>query len=94
MFHAPVTIWTGGGGRLADPHVVAVRVALQGEELADNDILQGFIQDLRDLHLGAGESHGLGEIPVAHLGHIHELVEPFTGKFHISTSVGMRIIKN
>ena len=80
--------------QLADPHVVAVRVALQGEELADNDILQGFIQDLRDLHLGAGESHGLGEIPVAHLGHVHELVEPFTGKFHISTSVGMRIIEN
>ena len=72
--------------QLADPHMVAVRVALQGEELADNDILQGFIQDLRDLHLGAGEGHGLGEIPVAHLGDVHELVEPFTGKFHISTS--------
>ena len=80
--------------QLADPHVVAVRVALHGKEPAHRDVFQGFVENLRDLHLGAGEGHGLGEIPVAHLGHVHELVEPFTGKFHISTSVGMRIIKN
>ena len=77
--------------QLADPHMVAVRMALHGEDAAHHHVFQGFIQDFRDLHLGAGEGHGLGEIPVAHLGYVHELVEPFTGKFHISTSVGLKI---
>ena len=59
---------------LADPHMVAVRVLLHGENLANNHVFQGLIQRRDGLHLGAGEGHGLVKLPVADVGNIYKFI--------------------
>ena len=62
---------------LADPHVVAVLMALHGEDLAHHHVLDLCAQVLRDLHLGTGEGHGLGKLSVIGVNG-HKLAEPFS----------------
>ena len=64
---------------LTDPHVVAVGVALHFLNTAHDDVFDFRAQVLRDLHLGAGDGHGLGKIPVVHRAHVHKFLQPFTG---------------
>ena len=59
---------------LADPHVVAVRVLFHGQNLAHHHVFQGLIQRRDGLHLGAGEGHGLVELPVADVGNIYKFI--------------------
>ena len=65
--------------QLADPHVVGVRVLLHLHDAAGHHVFQGFVQDLGDLHLGAGEGHGLREVAVADRPDVHKFIQPFTG---------------
>ena len=59
---------------LADPHVVAVRVLFHGQNLAHHHVFQGLIQRRDGLHLGAGEGHGLVELPVADVGNVYKFI--------------------
>ena len=59
---------------LADPHVVAVGVALHRENAAHDDIGDLGSQILGDLHLGAGKGHGLGKVPVVYRAHVYEFL--------------------
>ena len=61
----------------ADPHVVAVRVALHLLDAAHHHVLDLRPQVLGGLHLGAGEGHGLGELFIAGVNG-DELIEPFS----------------
>ena len=63
---------------LADPHMVAVLVALHGQHLAHHHVFDLIPHVVGQLHLGAGEGHGLGELPVAGVD-LNKLVEPFSG---------------
>ena len=62
------------GVDLADPHVVAVRVALHFVDAAHHHVFDLGPQVLGDLHLGAGDGHGLGEVPVADRAHVYEFL--------------------
>ena len=62
----------------ADPHMVAVRVALHLLDAARDDVGDIRPQVLGDLHLGAGEGHGLGEVLIVRV-YLNKLVEPFSG---------------
>ena len=70
----------------ADVHVVGVGVAGNGEDAADLHIAKGGGEVLGHLHLGAGDSHRLGKGAVAVFtqGQVDEVVEPFSGQFHLS----------
>ncbi len=59
---------------LADPHMVAVRVLLHRENLANNHVFQGFVQSRHRFHLGAGEGHGLVKLPVADIGNVYKFI--------------------
>ena len=62
--------------QLADPHVVGIGVAFHGLDAARHYVLYLCAQVLRDLHLGAGEGHGLGKILVIGVNG-YKLAEPF-----------------
>ena len=62
---------------LADPHVVAVLMARQGLDTAHHDIGKLFPQIVGQLHLGAGEGHGLGKFLVGGVDR-YKFLEPFT----------------
>ena len=59
---------------LADPHMVAVRVFLHGENLAHHHIFQRLVQRRDGFHLGAGEGHGLVKLTVADVGNIYKFI--------------------
>ena len=59
---------------LADPHMVAVGVALHLLDAACNDVCNFRSQVLRDLHLRAGDGHGFGEVPVADRANVHKFL--------------------
>ena len=59
---------------LTDPHMVAVRVLLHGENLAHDHVFQGFVQSRHRFHLGAGEGHGLVKLPVADIGNVYKFI--------------------
>ena len=61
----------------ADPHVVAVRVALHLLDAAHHHVFDLRPQVLGGLHLGAGEGHGLGELFIISVNR-DELTEPFS----------------
>jgi hypothetical protein len=61
-------------GDLTDPHVVAVGVTLHFLNAARHDVLDFLPQVLGALHLGAGDGHGLGEIPVVHRADVYEFL--------------------
>ena len=63
--------------QLADPHMVAVGVALHLHDAARRHVLNLRPQVLRDLHLGAGEGHGLGEFFIIGVNG-NKLAEPFS----------------
>ena len=50
--------------QLADPHVVGVGVALHGPNAAHHHVGDLLPQIVGQLHLGAGQGHGLGKIMV------------------------------
>ena len=67
---------------LNDPHVVAVGVALHGQDLAHHHVFElgGLI--LHRLHLGAGEGQGLGKFLIVNVAHADagdKFIQPFTG---------------
>ena len=62
--------------QLADPHVVAVGVALHLLDAAHHHVLDLRAQVLGDLHLGAGEGHGLRKLFITGING-DELAEPF-----------------
>ena len=62
---------------LADPHVVGVGVALHGQHPAHHHVGDLRAQVVGELHLGAGEGHGLGKLSVAGVN-ADELAEPFS----------------
>ena len=59
---------------LTDPHMVAVGMTLHLLDAAHNDVLNLRPQVLRDLHLGAGDGHGLGEVPVADRADVYKFL--------------------
>ena len=63
--------------QLADPHMVAVGVALHLHDAARRHVLNLRPQVLRDLHLGAGEGHGLGKFFIIGVNG-NKLAEPFS----------------
>ena len=65
---------------LADQHVVGVGVLFKAEDSADLHVLDGLAQILRHLHLGAGDSHGLGKTAVIVFiqRQVNKLAEPFS----------------
>ena len=63
--------------QLADPHVVAVRVVLHGQDAAHHYIGDLSSQVLGGLHLGTREGHGLGKLFVIGVN-VHKLAEPFS----------------
>ncbi len=63
---------------LTDPHVVGIGVTDQGENLAHHYVFDLGALHLGDLHLGAGECHGLGKVAVGGRDG-GEFVQPFTG---------------
>ena len=64
---------------LANPHVVAVGVALHGEDLPHHHMVDLGPQVLGGLHLGPGEGHGLGKVFVIGVD-VYELVQPFSAQ--------------
>ena len=62
---------------LADPHVVGVGMADQGEHPAHHHVGDLFSQVVGQLYLGAGEGHGLGELLVIGVNG-DELAEPLS----------------
>ena len=60
---------------LAHPHVVAVRVVLHGQHLAHHHVLDLGTQVVGQLHLGAGQGHGLRKLFIIGLN-AHKLAEP------------------
>ena len=64
-----------------DQHVVGVGVLVELDDAPDHHVFDLDAQILGDLHLGAGDAHGLGEAAVVDLRErkIHELIEPFSG---------------
>ena len=62
--------------QLANPHVVAVRVALHGQDAAHHHTVNFRAQIGGALHLGAGQGHGLGELLVRGV-YFDKLIEPF-----------------
>ena len=63
--------------QLADPHVVAVRVAFHFLNAARHHVGNFRAKILGGLHLGAGEGHGLGEIFIVGVNR-DKLAEPFS----------------
>ena len=63
--------------QLAHPHMVGVGVALHGQDAAHHDVGDLGPQILGDLHLGAGQGHGLRKIFIAGING-DKFVEPFT----------------
>ena len=65
---------------LSDQHMVGVGVLFYGEYPADADVFHLLAEILGDLHLGAGDGHGLGKdlIVVFVKGKVDKLVEPFS----------------
>ena len=61
---------------LADPHVVGVGVALHGQHLAHHHVGDLSAQVVGELHLGAGQGHGLGKLFIID-SDMDELVQPF-----------------
>ena len=62
--------------QLADPHVVGIGVADHGDNLSHHDVGDLLPQVVGELHLGAGQGHGLGKVFVIGV-HRDELLEPF-----------------
>ena len=65
---------------LSDPHVIAVRVALHGQDAAHHYIFELGAVVLIGLHLGAGEGHCLRKFLIADFAdrHVDEFCQPFT----------------
>ena len=63
--------------QLAHPHVVRIFVAFHGQDAAHHHAGNFLPHVVGQLHLGAGEGHGLGELPVAGVNR-NKLVEPFS----------------
>ena len=61
----------------AHPHMVAVLVALHGQHTAHHHIFDLRPQLGGALHLGAGQGHGLGKLPVGHI-YLDKFIEPLT----------------
>ena len=62
--------------QLADPHVVGIGVADHGDDPARHHVGDLLPQVVGELHLGAGQGHGLGKFFVIGV-HRDELLEPF-----------------
>ena len=65
---------------LADQHVVGIGVLLEGEDTPHLHVFHPGGEVFGDLHLGAGDAHGLGKRLVAHLvqAQVNKLIEPFS----------------
>ena len=63
--------------QLAHPHVVGILVAFHGQDASHHHVRNFPAHVVGQLHLGAGEGHGLGEVPVAGVD-LNKLVEPFS----------------
>ena len=61
-------------------HMVGVGVLFQLDDPPHFHVFHVLAQIPGDLHLGAGDGHGLGKGPVAHFAQrqIHKLIEPFS----------------
>ena len=62
---------------LADQHMVGIGVLLQGHNAAHLHVMDVLAQVLGDLHLGAGQGHGLGELSVGGINS-DKLIQPFS----------------
>ena len=71
---------------LGHQHMIGVGVLLQRQDTPHFHIMNGLGQVLGDLHLGAGDAHGLGKGLVPHLlqRQLHKLIQPFSRHFHIN----------
>ena len=71
---------------LADPHMVRVGVAFDGEDFPHLHVLHGKAEILCGFHFGPGNRHCLGKGSVPYLGdrQVNKLSEPFSGTFHFS----------
>ena len=65
--------------QLADPHMVGIRMLFHVDDASGHHVFQRLVQNLGDLHLGAGEGHGLREVTVADRPDVHKFIQPFTG---------------